>query len=984
MRLKSIGLENFRVFDEYQDIDLSDITIITGPNSSGKSSLFKALLLLQNNWRKNNLTSLSFKGDFHNLGSYDYAATNPKEPMVFTLAYEINEISEFLKNKEASHYLNLKYKFHKEDTPIEGILNYVEVSYGDTRLIKITQEDGDDWTIVINIVWFINNINFFSKEGKGFSINDLNEVLPLEEEIVWDSYTNFNKRVDADYNKRVEKLDKEINRKKDWIPLNAQEEDWKIYELLDEIEYELEHDEQLIKLSEQIHSINADIQAIENDRDSLENSPRHWKETIKNLDKPRKDLNDILAKIEKEPKEILPYLKYESEKIETSIKDAEISLERALKIDFSKFDSDILEKQQEIENIENEIRYYEDRIRNDYSEKIALCEEKKESAIRKYEDDLENDFTAKFHEIREECEALFLKYYENDLKDSFTAKSDEIREEDEKDEDEELFSSEIELTDKEDIIFCHKKFIFDEFSKELEEMYQFQIVDAFNRFKKIRTDSKEMHELELKTIFDVLKGKYTFSSLHLEIKESLREIGLVDNINSLDVKKLIIKTTDKYKIDNKIIEGKNAKDIFTRTDIAEVISARIIQVIVFIFQIMSQKHLNFSYFPAFRTSQRRKYGQKEEDKYENSIASLVAKYEKLIKPTNTKSSKANQQKKERKREKIDFIEKWIREFGIGMEIDPANDNENQFGIIIKGEKGKTKKLADLGFGVAQLLPIIMKVGLSIGEDTLLFIEEPEVHLHPKLQSRLADFFTDAVKQRVSLFVETHSEYLIRKLQYKVADKSLKPEQIMLLNMSEDETQSGFKKLNRNILQADGSINQEIQSLWKDFFDEALIQREALFWKKFNYESTSEKVFLSHSSADKPFVRKFKEDLEKEGITCWLDEEEMISGLPVQVLAEAVVECLCMIVFLSANYLSSDRTKGWLALEYEIAFQENKRVIPIIIDDLPDNKVPPKLFQIRKKIDNTKRKTIVKQLVEEIQDLQIQENESKNAENFSKS
>ena len=57
------------------------------------------------------------------------------------------------------------------------------------------------------------------------------------------------------------------------------------------------------------------------------------------------------------------------------------------------------------------------------------------------------------------------------------------------------------------------------------------------------------------------------------------------------------------------------------------------------------------------------------------------------------------------------------------------------------------------------------------------IEEPESNLHPALQSKLADLFVDALKsnKNLKIILETHSEYLIRKLQYLTADGVAQPE-----------------------------------------------------------------------------------------------------------------------------------------------------------------------------------------------------------------
>ena len=64
--IKKIGVENFRVFKEYTEFELRPITLLTGPNNSGKSSFTKLLLLLQNG-----LEHLNFKSGYHNLENFE-------------------------------------------------------------------------------------------------------------------------------------------------------------------------------------------------------------------------------------------------------------------------------------------------------------------------------------------------------------------------------------------------------------------------------------------------------------------------------------------------------------------------------------------------------------------------------------------------------------------------------------------------------------------------------------------------------------------------------------------------------------------------------------------------------------------------------------------------------------------------------------------------------------------------------------------------
>lgn len=128
----------------------------------------------------------------------------------------------------------------------------------------------------------------------------------------------------------------------------------------------------------------------------------------------------------------------------------------------------------------------------------------------------------------------------------------------------------------------------------------------------------------------------------------------------------------------------------------------------------------------------------------------------------------------------EFVGKWLRKFEIcdAYSIDTVVADGVTIGCFISLEKnGKKHSIADEGYGCIQIFTVLLaiqnmayKLFIDVLEHDKLeksafAVEEPENHLHPKLQSLLADMFQDASEKfGMTFIVETHSEYLIRKSQ----------------------------------------------------------------------------------------------------------------------------------------------------------------------------------------------------------------------------
>lgn len=112
---------------------------------------------------------------------------------------------------------------------------------------------------------------------------------------------------------------------------------------------------------------------------------------------------------------------------------------------------------------------------------------------------------------------------------------------------------------------------------------------------------------------------------------------------------------------------------------------------------------------------------------------------------------------------------WLRYFGLLEYV--ATESRGKLGTLLKIRSSGVDRDLDLlsvGFGTSQVLPIIVQ-GLLTPPGGVFIVEQPEVHLHPRVQSQLAHFFLALTRNRVQCVVETHSEHLVNELRLFIAE-----------------------------------------------------------------------------------------------------------------------------------------------------------------------------------------------------------------------
>jgi predicted ATPase len=128
---------------------------------------------------------------------------------------------------------------------------------------------------------------------------------------------------------------------------------------------------------------------------------------------------------------------------------------------------------------------------------------------------------------------------------------------------------------------------------------------------------------------------------------------------------------------------------------------------------------------------------------------------------------------------------WLRQAEIAREIVVRPLTDRHFEIYVSHIHTEEEvNIADAGFGISQILPILV-AGYYIPRNSTFIIEEPEIHLHPRAQSEIGTFLHYVSQKNVQLFVETHSEHLLLRLQGHIASGDIPPEEVNIFYVYSD-------------------------------------------------------------------------------------------------------------------------------------------------------------------------------------------------------
>lgn len=192
----------------------------------------------------------------------------------------------------------------------------------------------------------------------------------------------------------------------------------------------------------------------------------------------------------------------------------------------------------------------------------------------------------------------------------------------------------------------------------------------------------------------------------------------------------------------------------------------------------------------------------------------------------------NLRPKGRLRQFQEIIAWWLHELGLidGFRVQEIAPGASLYRAYVKKDaKFPETLITDVGFGISQILPALVLL-YYVPEGATVILEQPEIHLHPAVQSALADLIITVVKsRRVQVILESHSEHLLQRLLRRVAEGNksphmeIQPEDMRLYFCHAKFGESKLRRLDVNLF---GGIENWPDDFFGDSFGDIAAREEA--------------------------------------------------------------------------------------------------------------------------------------------------------------
>jgi hypothetical protein len=184
-----------------------------------------------------------------------------------------------------------------------------------------------------------------------------------------------------------------------------------------------------------------------------------------------------------------------------------------------------------------------------------------------------------------------------------------------------------------------------------------------------------------------------------------------------------------------------------------------------------------------------------------------------------------------------FIAAQLKELGVirSFAVRPIAKGRNDYEVLVRTSAGCPEiNLTDAGFGVSHVLPAVVQAFYAPPHSTV-WLDQPEAHLHPRAQAELADAFIGAVQahengkpRNVQIVVESHSEHFLLRLQRRVAEGLLNPDDVAILFVHDGKKGAQIEEIR---IDAFGELDNWPDGLFGDDLGEIATRAKAAMRRK---------------------------------------------------------------------------------------------------------------------------------------------------------
>lgn len=179
----------------------------------------------------------------------------------------------------------------------------------------------------------------------------------------------------------------------------------------------------------------------------------------------------------------------------------------------------------------------------------------------------------------------------------------------------------------------------------------------------------------------------------------------------------------------------------------------------------------------------------------------------------------------------------LKEMGLieDFKVDPISEQRQEYEVKVKTKGSRDwVDLPDVGFGISQVLPVLVQCFYA-PHNSIIIMEQPEIHLHPSAQAALADVMIDVINSRedgsdrkIQLIIETHSEHFLRRLQRRIAEDVISQKRVSAYFADVSRTPASLEPLHIDIF---GNIRNWPENFFGDEMGDITAQAKAGMGKR---------------------------------------------------------------------------------------------------------------------------------------------------------